>query len=251
MFLRCEELTPETYSENSRDFQLLCRLNDFAINGTKLSIDLIPTINDTKNINTSLIPLLQTKLGFFTSKNIDNDKIRYYLMAFRDIIRYKGSIKAIKMSMATFLKAAQVKSEYSVQYFESGGEVRPGIIINAHTIAIGLETSLTDVNLLTELLSYVVPAGSSVTIYYFTNVYEETKFLVKNQSDILFTSNKINSMLRAASDSYTGLEDRLLNAVDTVQIRKKSEIDGQEPEDGPKEPTDSNHISNYDDSGQI
>lgn len=58
-------------------------------------------------------------------------------------------------------------------------------------------------------------------------------------------------MLRATSDSYTGLESRLLNAVDTVQLRKKSEIDGQEPEDDPKEPTDSNYISNYDDSGQI
>ena len=64
--LRMQNRTPPIYCEESRDFQLLCRLYDTIVNGLLFDIETITDIINTKNIRSSFLQLLQTKLGFFT-----------------------------------------------------------------------------------------------------------------------------------------------------------------------------------------
>ena len=47
--IRVQEMTPQVYTEDSRDFQLLSRLYDSVFNGVKFDTDSILSLIDTKS----------------------------------------------------------------------------------------------------------------------------------------------------------------------------------------------------------
>ena len=47
-------MTPQVYSEESRDFQLLCRIGDFAFNEVKYETDSITNIINTDKIKDNI-----------------------------------------------------------------------------------------------------------------------------------------------------------------------------------------------------
>ncbi len=59
--IRLQNMVPEVYPNNSRDFQLFCRLYDCVFNGNKFDIDSILDICDTEYIDSKLLRLLQSK----------------------------------------------------------------------------------------------------------------------------------------------------------------------------------------------
>ena len=68
---RTENNVPQNYIEESRDFQLLSRLYDLTYNGLRYNIDSMINLNDPMKINEQFLPLLGTKVGFITNKNIE------------------------------------------------------------------------------------------------------------------------------------------------------------------------------------
>ena len=112
---RIQDNTPEVYTSTSRDFQLIGRLYDCIINGVKFDVDSILDIIDTSSIDNRLLKLLQTKIGFFSSKDINDESLRYVLKAFPNIIKHKGSLKSIKQAVCTFLKLNGIKSKVSIR----------------------------------------------------------------------------------------------------------------------------------------
>ena len=90
---RLQNNTPSYYVNNSRDFQLFCRLYDYINNGVKFDIDSIININDPLKINDRLLNLYGSKVGFFTNKNINTNVLRRILKAFPYLIKYKGTKK--------------------------------------------------------------------------------------------------------------------------------------------------------------
>ena len=112
--IRLQDKTPEVYCAESRDFQLFCRLYDCVINGVKFDIDTIPDILDAMTCRTSMLQLLQTKLGFFTNKKLTDDALRYVLTAFPIMVKNKGSLKSIQQAVNVFFKVYGIRSEVKV-----------------------------------------------------------------------------------------------------------------------------------------
>ena len=93
---RISEHVPDVYPRKSRDFQLFCSIFDCIFGQLKYNIDSIRDITDTAQCNERLLPLLQTKLGFFTNVKISSDDLRVILKAFPTIVRNKGSRTGIE-----------------------------------------------------------------------------------------------------------------------------------------------------------
>ena len=104
MVWRTQYNVPEVYPNESRDFQLLGRLLDCVANGTKFNIDAIRNLSNAEDIMGSLLPLLQSKLGFFSQENFTDDELREILMAFPYLIKYKGSKKSIDGALNLFVR---------------------------------------------------------------------------------------------------------------------------------------------------
>ena len=94
---RLQNNTPTIYVENSRDFQLLCRLFDYMINGIKYDINSILNILNPMKINDRMLNLLCTKLGFFPKNQYDSRTLRYILSTFPYIIKNKGTKKILSL----------------------------------------------------------------------------------------------------------------------------------------------------------
>lgn len=113
---RLQNNVPDGYVDKSRDFQVLCRLNDILINGIKFNIDSITKSLNSATCSNNLLSLLQTKLGFISNKTISDESLRYILMSFPYILKYKGSKQAIKETINLFIKLNDLNIDFDINY---------------------------------------------------------------------------------------------------------------------------------------
>ena len=204
--IRLQNLTPNVYTDESRDFQVLCRLFDSVFNGIKYDSDTIKYIVDTKNIQSSLLPLLQTKLGFLTKKKLNDNEIRYILRVFPELVRNKGSLNAIRKLINICLKLNDISGEFTISYSDTATVIN-GIMIDAHTIIVGIDSVLNSTELITEIARYILPAGFSFYIYYYKN-YNTTDDILYNQDvKLLYSSSNLNAQVRGTRDNSDGYTD--------------------------------------------
>ena len=148
---RLQNNVPEVYVDNSRDFQLFCRLYDSCFGGVKFSIDSISRLTNTKQCDSSILELLKTKLGLFSTVEVDATELRYLLQAFPTIMRYKGSKRSVEYIKVLYTK---MYSNVSVPEVEYGADCTLRFIFS--------EPPKND-KLLLELLKYVLPTGYIVS----------------------------------------------------------------------------------------
>ena len=152
--------TPEIYSNESRDFQLISRLYDAVFSGVKYNIDAIRHTANTSEINSVLLPLLQNKLGFFSTEVLDEDQLRGILMMFPYIIKYKGSKRAITQTLNAWFRLNKVYANLeSIEISEETSE----IILNVEALP-------ADSKLLDAVLTYVLPTGYTAFYNYIVPV---------------------------------------------------------------------------------
>lgn len=144
---RLQNHVPEVYVDKSRDFQLFCRLYDSCFSGVKFSIDSMARVTDTKHCDSSVLELLKTKLGLFSTIEVDASELRYLLQAFPTIMRYKGSKRSVEYIKVLYTK---MYSNVSVPEVEYGADCTLRFIFS--------EPPKND-KLLLELLKYVLPTG--------------------------------------------------------------------------------------------
>lgn len=144
---RLQNHVPEVYVDKSRDFQLFCRLYDSCFSGVKFSIDSMARVTDTKHCDSSVLELLKTKLGLFSTIDVDASELRYLLQAFPTIMRYKGSKRSVEYIKVLYTK---MYSNVSVPEVEFGDDCTLRFIFS--------EPPKND-KLLLELLKYVLPTG--------------------------------------------------------------------------------------------
>lgn len=224
--LRMQNRTPPVYCEESRDFQLLCRLYDTIVNGLLFDIETITDIINTKNIRSSFLQLLQTKLGFFTLHNFDENTLRYVLSGFPIMVKNKGSRIAIEYAVNTFLKINNILSPVTVTFQKTPLTLYNGYTVPDHTIVVGISASLQEATILEEIFRYILPAGIAYYFYYYSTTSELTKVLEDDNAIILYVSDNINSVLRSDDESdfmdsfkdSTNEKKRLIGAIDTVNL---------------------------------
>ena len=161
---RTQELVPEVYPDKSRDFQLFCRMYDVVFNSVKRSIDSMNHTSSTDSCDARLLPLLKTKLGFFSDLEVTDDELRKILAAFPHIVKYKGSSKAIQY----------IINLYSRLFASSEGSVNMHPVNSNYVIEVFSDTAIQKTEILVELLKYIVPTGYMIDYYRTTIVNMNT-----------------------------------------------------------------------------
>ena len=202
---RLQENMPDVYVRKSRDFQLLCNSFDAVFNSVKNDIDTITNVVDTRLCSERLLPLLQTKLGFFTNKHLTATELRTVLQAFKYIVRDKGSRTGIREAIEVFLKVANASNKSRIQIVDNfvsidghTSETRPG---NTYIVEVAIEGQQVDTTLLTELLKYVLPAGYQLKYSFYNATQTVTQIHDKDTVHIIFVDKSDNNGIRLTTSN--------------------------------------------------
>lgn len=208
--IRTQLNVPDVYVNRSRDFQLLCRLYDCLINGTKFEADALQFVTDTDFCGTRLLQLLQTKLGFFTNADITDDELRMVLDAFPFIVKNKGSLKAIKQALYVFLKINHLNTEIDINIINQDPT-------SPYTIRIGIRSGFRDTTILDEIFRYILPAGYLFEYIFYTSLKGEYPVYFMPKAEVLYVEDLTNSQVRG--NSYGDpTQNRLINAAAMAEV---------------------------------
>lgn len=197
--LRLQNNTPPVYTEESRDFQLFCRLYDCIINGVKYDINTIPDMFDAHKVNNQLLSLMSLRQGFFTKKNLNTDVLRTILSVFPYVLKYKGSKKGIELCVNAILKLEGI---YEV----------PRIDIDEYNLVVTIytESIITNTVALDELLKYVLPVGY---------IYNIERHLYRETASEVVTHGKVYTLINPTiSNSQIIGSDRFSDYVYDLEL---------------------------------
>lgn len=220
--IRLQQNVPEVYINESRDFQLFCRLYDCINNGVKYDIDTMIDLFDPFKTNDRMLELLCTKVGFFHKKNIDSVALRYILSAFPYLTKYKGSKKGVEGAVSIILKINQVYTNVTVEINSIEG-----------LVDIKVEEYI-NLEYLDELMEYILPPGYLYQVQYVipqetSTILESVNLVYSTMSTSEYASSVANqdnsiSTTSMALPSYT-----VYFAEDSEELGRKSidkEVDG-------------------------
>lgn len=152
--IRLEDNVPQNYIDESRDFQLFCRLYDCINNGVRFDIDSMIYLFDSFRVNNNLLQLLANRIGFFPKRYIDDNMMRYIISAFPYLIKYKGSKKAINAALSTVLKAENISAKYEIKIENINEDTKE----DSYVISIIINKPF-NIEVFKELLYYIAPTG--------------------------------------------------------------------------------------------
>ena len=145
---RLQDNVPEVYVNESRDFQLLCRLFDLVIQSSRYSINSMSSITDTMHCNSKLLPLLQTKIGLFKLSDCDDKALRMILNAYPHIVRYKGTVQGLIYIINLIQHLSQ---NVNITY-----------TLDEYTLRVQLDNTTEYLNIFKELVTAVKPTGFTI-----------------------------------------------------------------------------------------
>lgn len=145
--IKLQDLTPEIYYTQSRDFQFIGRLYDVVLNYVKTNATNLYNLPVGQNMDEQLLNLLALTLGFKPNKHYNSKQLLAICSALPTILKHKGSIEALVLAANALLTAEGIKQplDYTIK---STGEI---------TLYVAQE--LTDLSLLMDLFDYLLPAG--------------------------------------------------------------------------------------------
>ena len=220
--LELEKRVPPVYVEDSRDFQVLLRTYSAELSSIKNIIDSTEFLTDTNKIKSKLLPLLKTKLGFFTNYAIDDDMMRGILSGFPSMIKKKGTLEAVQEALNIFLRVLNIKTQIILKATGSVGEQVGSITVDDHTILIGLSSALKNYHVLEELFKYIMPAGYNYTFYFYRSVSEIMPMLNDSSANVILINNNINNSIRYNNYGEVipdnGYSNRMINAIGYANI---------------------------------
>lgn len=150
--IKTQNLVPDVYYNESRDFQLFGRAYDITFNYLKTNIDLITNRKDSK-----LLELLLRTVGFQTKRQYNYNDLYILSQNFIDIMRNKGTTEGIDKAIKTILHAENIKSKYEIYMEEEDG-------FKVITLYIDADLNSSEVALLEEILDYILPIGTLYSI---------------------------------------------------------------------------------------
>ena len=201
------------YTSTSRDFQLIGRLYDCIINGIKFDVDSMLDIINTDNIDSRLLKLLQTKIGFFSSRDITDESLRYVLKAFPEIVKHKGSLKSIKQAVCTFLKLNGIKSNVYINITNNS-------LSNPYTVEIGIDDSIKNTYILNEIFKYILPTGYTISYIYHKD-FDKANLVLESKigANIIVIKDSASSLIRGNYITYSNqVENRLIGSIGETHV---------------------------------
>ena len=201
--IKLQEYTPEVYYKQSRDFQFLGRLYDLVLNSVKTNADMIYDIPSSDAAGSKMIDLLTLTLGFKARHNYNVKQLAAICSILPTVLKNKGTLGAIKMACQALLNAEGITDSAEVL---ANWEVEPE---NIFKLVIYIPPALSDLSLLLDLLSYILPAGISCEIYRAIKIDTPTPKTIIKSIDSLqpYTVREYNTDIIGVSMVPRGVED--------------------------------------------
>lgn len=226
--IRFIDLTPETYSNQSRDFQMVCALFDNFMNMCKYEIDGMKYLNCPLLCPDAYLDNLSKKLGFEYTSIIYNHDLRRILNSFRRLVQYKGSLKGINGAIRLFMNLRHIYFDYEINIDNKNGM----IYIDVY------DQVVENTDMLTDILKYILPCGYLFEYRFLVSVpvsdtYESTEdvaaVLINSPNNSLRTSeespaNGTYTSLDSITEKYDGNNEDLINNFNTMQVVSKAAI---------------------------
>lgn len=149
--IKLQNMTPDPYYRQSRDFQFLGRLFDLVLNYVKTNVDQIYNLPLSYKSDPQLIDLMASTLGFKHRHNYTAEQLFAVCMSFCEILRNKGSKKGIELAASAVLNAEGIEQSSKCE-------------IQGDTVIVYLPQSIGDVSLFRDILLYILPAGMKCEI---------------------------------------------------------------------------------------
>ena len=181
--LRMRQMVPNVYYDHSRDFQLIGRLYELVANMVKTNADMLYNLPVSDNMNERLLDLAASTLGFKSLHHYNIDQLKALCSAFASILRKKGNITSIIDACNTLVAAEGIAEEIEVEYDE-----------DAKLLTLFVPPQLSDLNLLKDILLYILPAGLSYSI---VKAHRET---ISITTELTVTTEKVNIYPRIGED---------------------------------------------------
>ena len=208
---RVKDNVPYIYTKESRDFQLLCNVFDLMNNGVKFDIDSIKSLSSADFCRDNILPYLQHKLGLFLNMQVTDDILRPILKCFPYIVRKKGSKEGIIETICLFLTTMKSDGKYTI-----GVRNNPDGVSGLYVIDIGAEAKMYNVQLLDQLLKYILPPGYDIE--YHKYVSKDFPKLAATRSGVVsvyIVGEGVGSVVRGNECNY----DTIVGSVGTTTYR--------------------------------
>jgi len=227
--IRNKNNVPEIYVSESRDFQLFTRVLDFVHNSIKFDTDSILNVISTDDIQEGYLERLKSKLGFFTKNYYPDEELRLALCAFPYILKYKGSSLGISMCVNTFMKIAGVRGTPIITV-HNNDPVYP------YTVRVGIHSSVMNTQLLEDMLSYIMPPGYFVDIYFYaginvpkTNMDLNSKFYPIETTGVESSVVRVEKIDTSTEDIPATVRNNSLNTVQLTTVFTPPKDEEEEP----------------------
>lgn len=181
--IKLQNLTPEVYYKESRDFQLLGRLFDLVLNAVKTDTDLLYNLPLSTNSDEKLLELLALTLGFKPKHQYNARNLKAVCSVFSEILRNKGSIKAIKIACEALFNSMDISQQLDYDFTKGKDNTELNLYI---------AKDFGDITLLNDLLSYILPAGMSCNIIREFHVLDDSNTNIGISDNV--TKTKINTI---------------------------------------------------------
>lgn len=180
--IKLKELTPAIYYKESRDFQFIGRLFDLVLNSIKTEADLLYNLPLNTDSNDKLVDLLAFTLGFKPKHQYNSRQLKAVCSVFPEILRNKGSIKALKIACEALFSSMDIAQNLTYDFTTGKDNTELNLYI---------AQDFGDITILTDLLSYVLPAGMSCNIIREFHLIKESNTNIGIKNTV--TVNKINT----------------------------------------------------------
>ena len=150
--IKVKNITPQIYYKQSRDFQFIGRLFDIIFNYSKTNSANLSNLPIGQNLNENLLNLLALTLGFKATRNYNSKQLLAICGVLPTIMKQKGSLNSVITAANALLVAEGISQplDFSIE--------------SKNKVTIYISQKLTDINLLRNLLEYILPAGISCSI---------------------------------------------------------------------------------------
>lgn len=198
--IKLQNLTPEVYYKQSRDFQFIGRLYDIVLNSVKTNTANLYNLPIGPNMNEQLLNLLALTLGFKPKKNYNSKQLLAICSVLPEILKHKGSMQAILIAVNALLAAEEITQplDYSIQPKKS--------------ITLYVSQKLSDLTLLTDLFEYILPAGISY------NLVKENQLVTALETTIVLTDH-VEVEIKPYNSTIVGIVSNLVELDPTTNNR--------------------------------
>ena len=237
MMIDAIALTPINYSADSRDYQYLARVFSAAFNYSKTAADMVRNCVLNKNSDIKLLDLFAKTLGFESRREYGANDLRLLCMAFKDIMRLKGSKQAVESCIRVLLKAQDITAQARVTVMNMDESMSPAKAV--YNVTIMVPETLTDLALLEDMMDYVLPAGYTYSIVKTVVVAQGNVSMAGVQADLVSISRQPTSALGAVRQSgidVVGVEQNVkagmqnLAVVAPIDVENDGDADQEEQE---------------------